>query len=72
MKPPTTDTLTDDDINRAVSAREFGAAAAERFRDLDVVQNKALMFAQLPRTPAQLAANLACLEAVNARKEKAR
>lgn len=62
----------DDDINRAVSAREFGAAAAERFRELDVAQNKALMFAQLPGTPAQLAANLACLEAVNAKKEKAR
>ncbi len=62
----------DDDINRAVSAREFGAAAAERFRDLDSAQNKALMFAQLPKTPAQLAANLACIERVKEQKAKGR
>ena len=62
----------DDDVNRAVSGREFGAAAADRFRDLDTAQNKALTFAQLPRTPAQLAANLACLERVRENKEKRR
>ncbi len=62
----------DDDINRAISAREFSAAAAERFRDLDAAQSKALIFAQLPKTPAQLAANLACLERVNAKKETRR
>jgi hypothetical protein len=59
----------DDDINRAISHKEFLAAAAERFRDLDAAQNKALMFAQLPKTPAQLAANLACLERVKDAKE---
>jgi len=62
----------DDDINRAVSAREFGAAAAQRFRDLDVARNRALMFAQLPKTPAQLAANLACIAQVRAGKKTGR
>lgn len=51
----------DDDINRAVSAREFRAAAADRFRDLDPQQTKALAFDQLPKTPAQRTANAACL-----------
>ena len=54
----------DADINRAVDRKEFRAAAAERFRDLDPAQAKALTFASLPKTPAQLAANTACLERV--------
>ncbi|MET0373505.1 MAG: EF-hand domain-containing protein [Rhizorhabdus sp.] len=54
----------DSDINRAVSAKEFRGAAAERFRDLDPNQFKALSFALLPKTPAQVAANSACLESV--------
>ena len=62
----------DDDINRAVDAKEFRAAAAERFRDLDIAQNKALAFAQLPKTPAQLAANAACLMRVKGAREKGR
>jgi len=59
----------DSDFNRAISAREFGAAAADRFRDLDPQQTKALTFDALPRTPAQQAAILACLERL---KEKRR
>ena len=54
----------DDDINRAVSAKEFRAAAAERFRDLDPNQSKELSLAQLPSTPAQIAANAACIAGV--------
>ena len=54
----------DDDINRAVSAKEFRAAAAERFRDLDANQGKALSLAQLPSTPAQIASNAACIARV--------
>lgn len=52
----------DGDVNRAVSASEYRLAAAERFRDLDPDQKKALTLAQLPKTPAQVAANAACLE----------
>jgi hypothetical protein len=59
----------DTDFNRAISMREFGAAAAGRFRDLDPQQTKALSFAALPRTPAQQAATAACLERL---KEKRR
>ena len=59
----------DDDINRAVSQKEFRAAAAERFRDLDTTQSKALSFAQLPKTPAQVAANAACLQQVKDARE---
>lgn len=62
----------DDDINRAVSLKEFRAAAAQRFRDLDPAQNKELPFAQLPRTPAGIAANAACLVRVKQAKEKGR
>lgn len=62
----------DDDINRAVSALEFRAAAAERFRDLDPGQTKALTVAQLPKTPAQVAANAACLAGIARAKEKRR
>jgi hypothetical protein len=62
----------DDDINRAVSAREFRAAAAERFRDLDPGQTKALTLAQLPKTPAQVAANAACLASAAGTKAKGR
>ncbi|ATE67129.1 hypothetical protein COO09_08390 [Rhizorhabdus dicambivorans] len=51
----------DSDFNRAISQREFGAAAAARFADLDPRQTKALALAQLPRTPAQQAANAVCL-----------
>jgi hypothetical protein len=51
----------DADINRAVDRAEFLAAAAERFRLLDPNQKKALTLADLPRTPAQIAANAACL-----------
>jgi len=57
---------TDDDINRAVSKAEFRSAAAERFRDLDVGQKKVLGFADLPKTPAQIAANAACLAKASA------
>lgn len=59
----------DRDLNRAITAQEFRAAAADRFADLDPQQTKALSFAQLPKTPAQVAANAACLERV---KEKAK
>lgn len=63
----------DDDINRAVSAKEFRAAAAERFRDLDTGHDKALTLARLPTTPAQVAANAACLaRAAKTAKEKRR
>jgi len=51
----------DDDINRAVDRKEFEQAAAQRFRDLDPEQSKALTLAMLPKTPAQVAANRACL-----------
>ena len=54
----------DSDVNRAVSGQEFRAMAADRFRDLDPGQNKALVFALLPKTPAQVAANAACLARV--------
>ena len=56
----------DDDINRAVSVAEFRSAAAERFRNLDPNQKKVLTFADLPKTPAQIAANAACIERVKA------
>jgi hypothetical protein len=56
----------DDDINRAVSRAEFRSAAAERYRDLDPAQKKLLAFADLPKTPAQIAANAACLARVKA------
>jgi hypothetical protein len=62
----------DDDINRAVSAKEFRAAAAERFRGLDPGQTKALTLAALPKTPAQVAANAACLARVAEQKENRR
>jgi hypothetical protein len=61
----------DADINRAVDRAEFLAAAAERFRLLDPQQKKALTLADLPRTPAQVAANAACL-AVEKAKAKSR
>ena len=54
----------DSDVNRAVSGKEFRAMAADRFRDLDPGQNKALVFALLPKTPAQAAANATCLARV--------
>lgn len=62
----------DDDINRAVDRKEFRAAAAERFRDLDRNQSQALTLAQLPKTPAQIAANAACLARVKQGKERRR
>lgn len=52
----------DSDVNRAVSGKEFRAMAADRFHDLDPGQNKALIFSLLPKTPAQVAANAACLD----------
>jgi hypothetical protein len=52
----------DRDINRAVTQQEFRAAAAERFADLDPKQSKALTFDQLPKTPAQIMANFACVQ----------
>jgi hypothetical protein len=61
----------DADINRAVDRAEFLAAAAERFRLLDPNQKKAVAMADLPRTPAQVAANAACLD-VEKSKAKAR
>lgn len=54
----------DSDVNRAISAAEFRAAAAERFRELDPGQAKALLLTALPRTPAQIAANEACFDGV--------
>jgi len=51
----------DGDFNRAISASEFRAAAADRFNDLDPQQTKALTLDRLPKTPAQQAANAACL-----------
>lgn len=62
----------DADINRAVDLKEFRAAAAARFRDLDPSQEKALTLAGLGKTPAQVAANAACLERIKAGKEKRR
>lgn len=63
----------DRDLNRAVTAQEFRAAAAERFADLDPQQAKALRFDQLPKTPAQILANAACLQRIKDRaKEKRR
>lgn len=63
----------DDDVNRAIDKREFERAAAERFGDLDAQQTKALTLAMLPRTPAQVAANAACLAKVQREaKEKKR
>jgi hypothetical protein len=56
----------DADINRAVDRDEFRRAAADRFRQLDPAQKKALTLADLPRTPAQQNANAACLAAQNA------
>lgn len=62
----------DSDVNRAVSSKEFRAMAADRFRDLDPGQNKALIFALLPKTPAQVAANSACLDRVRERAKERR
>lgn len=62
----------DDDINRAIDRKEFRAAAAERFRDLDRERSKALTLAQLPKTPAQIAANAACLARVKQGREQRR
>lgn len=56
----------DSDVNRAISAAEFRSAAAQRFRDLDTGQAKALLLSSLPATPAQTAANEACLARVRA------
>jgi hypothetical protein len=61
----------DRDVNRAVTAQEFRTAAADRFADLDPQQTKALSFDQLPKTPAQILANAACLQRIKDRaKEK--
>lgn len=57
----------DSDFNRAVDPKEFRAAAAERFRDIDKDQQKALTFAALPKTPAQQLANAACLRRIKDR-----
>lgn len=63
----------DSDLNRAVTAQEFRAAAADRFADLDPQQTKGLTLDQLPKTPAQQAANAACLARIKERaKEKRR
>ncbi len=59
----------DGDLNRAITAKEFRAAAAQRFADLDPQQTKALTLAQLPKTPAQVLANAVCVERL---KDKAR
>jgi hypothetical protein len=60
----------DDDINRAVDSREFRAAAGERFRALDTGQKKALTLNDLPKTPAQIAANAACLAVEKAKAKR--
>jgi hypothetical protein len=63
----------DDDVNRAVDKHEFEQAAIERFNDLDPHQTKALTLAGLPKTPAQVAANAACVaKAEREAKEKRR
>ncbi|KQX24845.1 MULTISPECIES: hypothetical protein [unclassified Sphingomonas] len=63
----------DRDLNRAVTTQEFRAAAADRFADLDPQQTKALRFDQLPKTPARILANAACLQRIKDRaKEKRR
>lgn len=54
----------DGDFNRAVDLKEFRAAAAERFRTIDSDQQKALTLNRLPKTPAQILANAACLARV--------
>jgi hypothetical protein len=62
----------DRDFNRAISQQEFRAAAVDRFNDLDPKQEKSLSFAQLPKTPAQQAANLLCLQRIKERKDQRR
>jgi Ca2+-binding EF-hand superfamily protein len=61
----------DADMNRAIDRAEFRAAAADRFRDLDPNQTKALTFAALPRTPAQVAANQRCLDRIEISRQTA-
>ncbi|MFZ5706027.1 MAG: EF-hand domain-containing protein [Pseudomonadota bacterium] len=57
----------DRDFDRAISLREYRAAAAERFRDLDKDGRGFLTLADLPRTPAQIVANAQCVERVKER-----
>jgi len=58
------------DLNRSVSRQEFRAAAAERFDDLDVKQEKALTIARLPKTPAQLRASAICAGGAEGKKRQ--
>ncbi|WP_374648224.1 EF-hand domain-containing protein [Rhizorhabdus sp.] len=62
----------DRDFDRAISLREYRAAAAERFRDLDKDRHGYLMLADLPRTPAQIVANAQCVERVKDRAKERR
>ena len=58
------------DLSRSVSRQEFRAAAAERFDDLDVKQEKALTIARLPKTPAQLRASAICASSAQGKKRR--
>ena len=62
----------DRDFDRAISLREYRAAAAERFRDLDKDGRGYLALADLPRTPAQIVANAQCVERVKDRAKERR
>ncbi len=57
----------DRDFDRAISLREYRAAASERFRDLDKQGRGYLTLADLPKTPAQIVANAQCVERVKER-----
>lgn len=63
---------SDRDFDRAISLREYRAAAAERFRDLDKAGRGYLSLADLPRTPAQIVANAQCVERVKDRAKERR
>ncbi|MGC6328531.1 EF-hand domain-containing protein [Rhizorhabdus sp. FW153] len=63
---------SDRDFDRAISLREYRAAAAERFRDVDKEGRGYLALADLPRTPAQIVANAQCVERVKDRARERR
>jgi hypothetical protein len=62
---------SDADIDRVVSAAEFGAAAARRFDTL-VAGRGTLQLADLPKTPAQLSLEGPCVPRTTARKDERR
>jgi len=62
----------DRNFDRAISLREYRAAAAERFRDLDKNSRGYLTLADLPKPPAQIVANAQCVERVRDRARERR